>query len=130
MSRQAPIMVKCEVVDLSIAASEKMPDEIEVEASGDFRIHDGDEGPTGLEGLIELRGMDGTYYSVSMRVQAAFSFADDWSKEGKRAYLASDAAVRVFDFARSYLAQVTACFPHGSIKIPPISLSVKEVESA
>lgn len=130
MSRQAPIMVKCEVVDLSIAASKKMPDEIEVEASGDFRIHDDDERPTGLEGLIELRGMDGTYYSVSMRVQAAFSFADDWSKEGKRAYLVSDAAVRVFDFARSYLAQVTACFPHGSIKIPPISLSVKESEEA
>lgn len=130
MSRQVPIMVKCEVVDLSIAASKKMPDEIEVEASGDFRIHDGDERPTGLEGLIELRGMDDTYYSVSMRVQAAFSFADDWNKESRRAYLASDAAVRVFDFARSYLAQVTACFPHGSIKIPPISLSVKEVESA
>lgn len=89
MSRQAPIMVKCEVVDLSIAASKKMPDEIEVEASGDFRIHDGDERPTGLEGLIELRGMDDTYYSVSMRVQAAFSFADDWNKESRRAYLAS-----------------------------------------
>lgn len=130
MSRQAPIMVKCEVVDLSIAASKKMPDEIEVEASGDFRIHDGDERPTGLEGLIELRGMDDTYYSVSMRVQAAFSFADDWDKESRRGYLASDAAVRVFDFARSYLAQVTACFPHGSIKIPPISLSVKEIEEA
>ena len=123
MSRQTPLMATCHVVDLNISASPKMEDAVEVKASGSFNGLDIDGQLLGIEGRIELKGENDTYYSVSMKVRAAFSFGDGWGDEDRQSYIMEEAPARVFDFARAYLAQVTSCCPYGSMQVPPIALN-------
>lgn len=120
MSRQAPAMAACHVIDLNISASPKMEDSIEVKTNAGFNFLDFDGGSPGVECRIELRGEGDTYYSVAMKVRASFLFGDDWGEDDRREYLASEAPARVFDFARTYLAQATASFPYGPMQVPPV----------
>lgn len=126
---ETPLMLNCEVTELAIAAKPEMPDAVEVKTTGKFHVMASNGKPFGIKGGIDLKGEGDTYYSIAIGVRASFAFPNEWDEGKSTEYLMTEAPVRVFDFVRSYLNQVTSCFPYGSVQIPPMEFLAGQEET-
>ena len=123
-------MVNCEMTELAIAAKPEMPDTVEVKTTVKFHVMTSKGKPFGIKGGIDLKGEGDTYYSIAIGVRASFAFPSEWDDVKSTEYLMTEAPVRLFDFVRSYLSQVTSCFPYGSVQIPPMEFLAGQDETA